>query len=309
MENSNINPDYPVNIYDLCFAWNWEHDRDFVQILAKHCRDAELHLLTVTSQNLEEVLAAVEQRTIVFRAFWDRASDNDEKFTRLQACSHSCATVFINPPEKARRAWNKATMHLELITAGVQTPYTILIDPYTVRPELDYLDLSVIGSEFIIKPAHGGGGEGVIHNANSLQCVHAARQEHPNDFYLLQARIQPVYLHNRPAWLRIISCFGQHLMSWWNPTTHIYQPFSEEDAALIDCGKIHRIMDTIAGVCGLDLFSSEIVLSEDGRYVVVDYINDPIDLRLQSKAADGVPDIYIEQIASAVVDFLKKQAK
>lgn len=98
-------------------------------------------------------------------------------------------------------------------------------------------------------------------------------------------------------------------MSWWNPSTHIYQPLSEEDTTLIDCGKIHRIIDTIARVCGLDLFSSEIVLSEDGRYVVVDYINDPIDLRLQSKASDGVPDIYVEQIAAAVVAFLKRPAK
>jgi len=31
------------------------------------------------------------------------------------------------------------------------------------------------------------------------------------------------------------------------------------------------------------------------RLPAVDYVNDPVDLRLQSKAVDGVPDIYVEK--------------
>jgi hypothetical protein len=34
---------------------------------------------------------------------------------------------------------------------------------------------------------------------------------------------------------------------------------------------------------------------------VVDYVNDPVDLRLQSKAIDGVPDGYVESIAGRLV--------
>jgi hypothetical protein len=49
------------------------------------------------------------------------------------------------------------------------------------------------------------------------------------------------------------------------------------------------------------LFSTEIAITSDGRFVIVDYVNDPIDLRLQSKASDGVPDDIVEDIAARLV--------
>jgi hypothetical protein len=33
----------------------------------------------------------------------------------------------------------------------------------------------------------------------------------------------------------------------------------------------------------------------------VDYVNDPVDLRMQSKAVDGVPDGNVENIAARLV--------
>jgi len=32
----------------------------------------------------------------------------------------------------------------------------------------------------------------------------------------------------------------------------------------------------------------------------VDYVNDPIDLRLQSRAVDGVPDFIVEDVAARI---------
>jgi hypothetical protein len=63
---------------------------------------------------------------------------------------------------------------------------------------------------------------------------------------------------------------------------------------------------TIAGVCGLDLFSTEIALTPAGVFVVVDYVNNPIDLRLQSAASDGVPDETVRDIAERLADFALK---
>ncbi|MCC7511318.1 MAG: hypothetical protein IT296_01585, partial [Anaerolineae bacterium] len=42
--------------------------------------------------------------------------------------------------------------------------------------------------------------------------------------------------------------------------------------------------------------------------LVVDYVNDPIDLRLQSRAADGVPDFIVERIAARIADELTAKA-
>jgi hypothetical protein len=52
------------------------------------------------------------------------------------------------------------------------------------------------------------------------------------------------------------------------------------------------------------LFSTEITLTPDGRFVIVDYVNDPIDLRLQSKTFDGVPDDIVEDITERLAEFV-----
>jgi hypothetical protein len=52
------------------------------------------------------------------------------------------------------------------------------------------------------------------------------------------------------------------------------------------------------------LFSTEITLTPDGRFVIVDYVNDPIDLRLQSKAFDGVPNDIVRDITERLAEFV-----
>jgi len=39
---------------------------------------------------------------------------------------------------------------------------------------------------------------------------------------------------------------------------------------------------------------------------VVDYVNDPVDLRLQSNAIDGVPNSYVEKIAERLARLVGK---
>ena len=57
----------------------------------------------------------------------------------------------------------------------------------------------------------------------------------------------------------------------------------------------------------LDFFSTEIALEHDGRYFVVDYVNDPCDMRSQSKNFDGVPDTIIQMIVTGITNYVKKQ--
>jgi hypothetical protein len=52
------------------------------------------------------------------------------------------------------------------------------------------------------------------------------------------------------------------------------------------------------------LFSTEIAITSDGRFVIVDYVNDPIDLRPQSKTFDGVPDDIVEDITKRLVEVI-----
>jgi hypothetical protein len=155
---------------------------------------------------------------------------------------------------------------------------------------------------FIIKPAYGGGGEGVITEATSLNQVLVARQEFPSQKYLLQAHVIPTRLGSRMAWFRVIYCVGKVYPCWWDNRTHIYTPVTSEEETSYNLDPLRGLAFSIARICGLDLFSTEITLTRDGRFVIVDYVNDPIDLRLQSKTFDGVPDDIVQDITKRLAE-------
>jgi len=289
-----------MNSYDLCLAWNWEYDHDFVVLLEAACQSRGVSLLQITPDNLADLIAPLTNQEIVFRFFCDRASDTDNRFDPIVQWARDFALYRINPDERARRTWNKVNVHLTFSSAGLQTPDTIILPSYEEQPVLPPIDLGPLGRSFMIKPAHGGGGEGVISGATCLSEVLSARQEYPNDEYLLQAQVVPANFGPYPAWFRVIYCAGSAHPSLWDPLTHVYTPvtFLQEDRHRID--SLHEVTVFIASICGLDLFSTELCLTADDRLVVVDYINDPIDLRLQSRAFDGVPDEIVHDIVGSL---------
>ncbi len=286
-----------MQLFDLCLAWNWEYDADFVALLEAACARRGLTCLSVTPANLDAVLEGLAQRRLAFRSFLDRASDADPAFQPLADRARGRGVFRINPQELCRWADDKATMHLEFLSHGIHVPYTILLAPFRDAPALLGIDLTPLGGRFAIKPAHGGGGEGVIIEASTLEEVHAARQQQPDEKYILQAHIQPCLLDGRPAWFRVLYCGGMVYPCWWDTQTHLYAPVTEDQARTFGLRPLWDITTRIARVCRLDLFSSEIGLTEEGLFLVADYVNNPIDLRLQSKAADGVPDAIVESIA------------
>jgi hypothetical protein len=211
----------------------------------------------------------------------------------------ACQTqVFrINPQELTVWSADKATMHLEFVSRRLDTPYTILLSSYNDQPGLQWLDLSPLGGRFAIKPASLGGGEGVVLEATSQEQVLCVRQQYPHEKYLLQAQVTPQVLDGRPAWFRVLVCAGAVYPCWWDQHTHIYTRVTAEERFRFGLRSLYEVSRRIAQVCRLDLFSTEITLTTDGCFLVVDYVNDPVDLRLQSKAADGVPDVIVENIA------------
>ncbi|KPL19582.1 MAG: hypothetical protein AMJ92_02145 [candidate division Zixibacteria bacterium SM23_81] len=287
--------------YDFCIAWNWEPDADFVKLLNATCQARELSLLQITPDNLTDMLDALVNNRLTFQVFFDRASDEDVRFIPLDQWAHDHAIYRINPRERAVRAWNKAAMHLDLVKAGLHTPHTIVIPSYEEEPDLQPINLSSLGDSFVIKPAHGGSGEGVVTRASSLSHVLVTRQEYPADKYLLQAHITPTQIGPRPAWFRVIYCAEKVFACWWDPHTHIYLPVTMAEEDHYDLTSLRHMSVTIAQVCGLGLFSTEISLAQEGLWIVVDYVNDQIDLRLQSKTPDGVPDDIVRAIAERLV--------
>ena len=283
--------------YDLCVAWNWEYDADFIALLEAGCKSKGLSMLQITPGNLAEILHALAAQEIRCLAFFDRASDVDPQFMPLVQWVHENRIYGINSYERASLTWDKAEMHSVLVTAGLEVPHTIILPAYFEQPELPCIELFALGEQFTIKPAHGSGGVGVTMNATSWDQVLAVRQEHATDKYLLQAHVTPKELETRPAWFRVIYCTGQIFPCWWNPQNHVYAPVTSEEKSGHGLERLDETVIAISRLCGLDLFSTEIAFTQDDQFMVIDYVNDQIDLRLQSIAFEGVPDVIVREIA------------
>jgi len=291
--------------YDLCLSWYWEYDADFVHLLESACQARGLSMLQVTPQSLGGIVPALKAGEISFAVYFDR-TEHDTPYEPVflwasEHCSHR-----INPREAAAWAEDKATMHLELITAGLVTPYTIILPPFNEQPGLPALDLSPLGERFVIKPSYGGGGEGVIMDATTIEQVLNRRTEFPHLKYLLQQTITACKLDGREGWFRVIFCDGEFYPCWWDPRTHIYAPVTADEEARYGLSPLRDLTARIAALCKLGFFSTEIAFTGEGLWVVIDYVNDQIDMRLQSKAQDGVPDIVVEKVSQDLARLIEK---
>lgn len=286
--------------YDLGIAWNWEYDADFIKLIENSLSARSLSLLQITPDNVENLTDELVRQKIHLNVFFDRASEDDSRFIPIVkwACTH--CSYFINRHEWAIHSCDKTTMHYTLIHAGLHTPYTIMLPSYDDDPNLPPFSLHPLGERFIIKPSIGGGGEGVVTDLTSMNQILELRRQHTHYRYLLQTFIEPVSLGDRPAWFRVLYCRGTVFCCWWHPDTHVYAQLTAEEEYRFQLQPLIGMTKTIADLCKLDIFSTEIALTADGRFVVVDYVNDQPDLRLQSQAADGVPDIIVQEIAAQV---------
>jgi len=292
---------------NFCLAWNWEYDTGFARLLEAACTRHGMTLLQVTPHTLDAALAALENGELSFRAILDRASDSDPRFQPFVDWAKSQNITRINPQENARWAWDKATMHLEFITHGLHTPHTIILPPFSEQPYLPEINLAPLGGFFAIKPAMGGGGWGVVLEATRMDQVHATRQEYTQEKLLLQAHVEPSRLDGRPAWFRVLVCNGAVYPCWWDPQTRIYARVTAGESFRHGLRPLREIPARIAQICELHLFSTEIALKADGQFLVTDYVNDPIDLRLQSEAVDGVPDAIVENITGRLIKLAERE--
>jgi hypothetical protein len=199
-------------------------------------------------------------------------------------------------------------MHLEFIANGLDTPHTVILPSFASRPEagVTEADLLPLGSPFVIKPANTTGGSlGVVKEARTLDAVTAARRTYSTDKYLLQERIRPREEDGKRFWFRGFFILGLVQCAWWDDGTHLYAEIIPDDVERYGLHALYPIVRRIASVSKLRFFSTEIVRDETGRSIVVDYVNESCDMRLQSGHADGVPDALVAAVASRIASFVR----
>jgi hypothetical protein len=301
-----------TDYYDLAIAWDWEYDRDFIDVLQGQIHAHRLKFYSISHHNIDETLKRLQRATLRLGAFLDRASDSSPLFLPLIRYIEKSDIRFLNAPEAIRHAADKATMHLEFLARGIQVPFTIIISPYNKKKEVELTlsDLSRLGRPFIIKPANTtGGGTGVILGAETLKDVIESRQHHKNDKYLLQEKIYPVYHDGKKAWYRVLSVFGHPFPCWWDDETHVYTMMTRGDVIAYGLRPLLTITRKIHEVCGLDFFSTEIAATADRRFCTVDYVNEICDMRLKSRHPDGVPDVLVQEVCRRIARSLRSHRR
>jgi len=114
---------------------------------------------------------------------------------------------------------------------------------------------------------------------------------------------------NDIAWFRAFYAFGEIILCWWDHRTHIYRVLTKQDERKYNLQKLRPTLMIIRKICRLDFFSSEIALDSEGKFIVVDYVNEICDMRPQSKYFDGVPIEVISTIQIKCAKFTRALIK
>lgn len=283
--------------FDIGIAWDWEYDRDFVYLLNDTALERGLKPYIISYYNLTETIEKATRNELSFSNFIDRASDSEPLFKPLVELLVKKGTWFLNPPCLIDRANDKAKMHIEFMANGIDVPYTIILSPSDEFDE-NHPYLKAIGTPFVVKPALGGGGIGVVLGAKRPYTVIEARLQCGGGFYLIQERVVPKILKGKRAWFRVFYVCGNVIPCWWDDITHIYERLTPKEEG--ELARLKEIAVTAHRISQLNFFSTEIAITEEGKFVAVDYINDVCDMRLKSTAHDGVPDSVVREIVKDI---------
>lgn len=295
--------------YDLCLSTDWEYDSDFLALVEKYAREKGLSTYIVHEELLQESIVRINNESLKFRLLFDRASDSEPAFIKLNDLFVNKNIPVFESLEQMKWASDKATMHLEFIENGINTPHTIILPAFRKIENLNISvhDLAVLGRPFIIKPANTtGGGIGVVEGAESLEDILKARIKFRSDKYLLQEKIKPVAKEGKRFWFRGYYSCGFKQFSWWNDLTHESEILTPAEIDEYNLNFLNDLLERIKQICQLNFFSTELAITNNGKYIVVDYVNEACDMRLKSKHYDGVPDQIVHNIAKSISDHINK---
>ncbi|HEX5691298.1 MAG TPA: hypothetical protein VFX76_14890 [Roseiflexaceae bacterium] len=210
--------------------------------------------------------------------------------------------MVVDDPDRVRIYGDKATMHRELVRAGIEMPHTLIWQPDQPSRDLTADERALLGERFVCKPAYGSGAGGVVLNMDgSCAALEAARDYDIDDHYLLQEFVTPLDLDGRPAWFRVYNCFGRVFACFWHPVTHETALVTPCEIDRYGLHELERISQTIAAISGYTWFSTEIAVTErNGRraFLPIDYLNNKCFMLTHGEVGPcGLPDAVAEMVA------------
>ena len=292
-----------MNNFDLAISYTWNYDKEFIDLIEKCFHNNGLFTFIIDNHNLQEIIDRLRAKKLHFKAYLDRASDDNPEFEQITKILSRRKCYIINPNEKVYKAVRKHLMHKKLEKRKFILPKTFILPAYDADSKLNIQeqDLGLIKRPFIIKPAiYSGGGEGVEINGMTIEQIQLERMKSHQEHYLVQEKIYPRIIEGKRAWFRVIWAFGKVIPTWWDDTTHVYNLITAKQIKKYHLLSLYRITRRLARLNRLDYFSTEIALTKNHRFILIDYVNDQCDMRLKSNHPDGVPDVVVAQFIKSM---------
>ena len=285
----------------------------FIHRVQQHCAEAGLTFFLIEPLWVQRFYEYYADNKVWAKVLLNMHSEHhlpDDIYHRLVLLAHHKSSKVIDPPDLAQAAFDKARMHVCLVGENFHVPYSVIVPENAIATfKLADEQRQHLGSPFVIKPSHGYGRRGVILDA--LDETHLTRSVSawPNPSYLLQRKIVPRNLGERPAYWRVFYCFGSVWVTWWNCFSDSYAVLNAEEHEKFCLKTVEEIVRRIAGLTRMNFFSSEIAQVESGEFVLIDYVNDQCHMLSQSAHPKmGVPDAIVSGIAKRLVEGAKDLA-
>lgn len=296
-----------TRVYDLAMTHKLDADDFFIHRVQQQCAERGLNFFLIEPLWVEVFHQFLEKGRVWTRVLLNMHSEHHQPadpFSRLVYLAAQRGTRVIDPPDVARAAFDKARLHPKLAAAGLNVPYTVIVPrAQSGNFKLSEAERAALGTPFVIKPSLGYGRQGVILDATSESDLGRSLSAWPDDHYLLQHRVVPRVINGEPAYFRGFFVFGTTWICWWNCYTDRYRLAEPGETEHLGLGVLADILRTIAALTGMTFFSTKIAQTEQGDFVLINYLNDQCHMLSQSaNSRMGVPDELVAAIARRLVE-------
>ena len=287
--------------YDIVLSSPFPNYHFFAHRMRELCGQLNLTFFMADQVWVGDFLRKLEQREIEVKMLLDLSAsqtDPEDPHLRLAREVKRQRGYVIDDPDITATAAHKGKFHRMLLENHIPVPETVIVS----RDEIDSFKVTddikaQVGVPFVVKPAWGDSGVGVIVNGHSEADLRQSAEQAPNsDSFLIQQRLEPIELGDHFGWFRMFYICREVIPCWWNSLSHEYQLVTPAQIRRYKLAPLKRIMRGIAKVSKMKKFTSEICLHQDGNFYAVDYINADPDMNLQSFYPNGVPDEVVRHV-------------
>lgn len=286
--------------YDIVLSSPFPNYHFFAHKMRELCWQMNLSFFLVNDVWVNEFHRKLQAKEISVRVMLDLSANqtiDDDPYMSLAREVKRQRGHVIDDPDVTATSAHKGRFHQMLLDNQIPVPETIVVN----RSELDNFRITDemkarLGTPFVVKPAWGDSGVGVV-DAQSEDALRWSAEQTPNsDSFLVQKRLQPKELGSHMGWFRLFHFCREVIPCWWDPATHEYQLVTPAQIRKYKLNPLRRIMRNIARVSRMRKFTSEVCLHEHGNFYAIDYVNADPDMNPRSFYPDGVPDEVVRHI-------------